>query len=228
KGLSPVSNNDPWHLEHAPTTSEMRNLCGSWHEMHTRGLGGPAVWTSFAFSEWQLPHTPGAGRGFSCGLWHVKQLFFACDSGPSRTSCVSSVEWHRAHDVLVSSGFGECGLWHDVQSLWRSGASAPCLPFVSEWHFRHTAPLGGGPCTSWQSVHALCSGGLRVWKRFVSSLWHCMHPLRSAFHVCGRWQLVQLLCFSAVLRTAPSPTSPLAFFSWQSTQRCSAVLMGRC
>src|SRR5271165_1018862 len=141
--------------------------------------------TSLAFSPWHVPHMPGDGMGFSCGLWHVKQLLRACASGPSRATCVTSVEWHFAHAVRVSSGRGAWGLWHDVQSLWRSGASATCLPFVFEWHLRHTAPLGGAPWTSWQSVHALCSGGLRVWKRFASVLWHWMHPLRSAFHVCG-------------------------------------------
>lgn len=50
KGLSAVSKSAPWHFEHALTTSEIRNWCGWWHEVQTRCLGGPAVWTAFTFS----------------------------------------------------------------------------------------------------------------------------------------------------------------------------------
>ena len=191
----------------------------------------PAVATTFARSAWHLAQTSGGGSGFSWGLWQPKQLVFACPSGPLPITCVTSVVWHFAHDVRVSSGRGACGLWHEVQSLWRSGASATCFPFVSEWHFRQTAPVGGGPWMSWQFVHALCCSGLRVRMSCASSLWHCMHPLRSARHVCGTWQLAQLLCFSAVVFSGPSEVSPFAFFSWQLThvsQRASRAGRAAC
>src|SRR5580704_1611817 len=99
--------------------SVIRNTCLWWHERHTWCFGGPAAFTTFAFSAWHVAHTFAAGIGLSCGLWQLKQLSFMCPSGPSRISCVSSFEWHLEHTVLVSAGLGACGLWHEVQSLWR-------------------------------------------------------------------------------------------------------------
>ena len=138
----------------------------------------------------------------------------------------------------MSSGSGACGLWQEVQFLWRSGASATWLPLVFAWQVTHTAPVGGGPWTSWQLVHASCSGGLRVRMRLALSSWHCMQPLRSARQVCGRWQLAQPSCLSAlVLPRRRSPLArdwpcsravrPFAFFSWQLTQLCERRLERR-
>ena len=90
-------------------------------------------------------------------------------------------------------------------------------------------PVGGAPWTSWQFVHWPCCGGLRVRIRFALSSWHCTQPLRSARQLWGWWQLAQLSCLSAVVPPAARiGTRPLAFFSWQFTQLCSAVLSGAC